>query len=170
MNKAEAKKLWFEILDKHMSKSKHKGINLAPCVEKLKMMKFTYGGEMRAKNPSGSINKAYEYGWMHFPAIMKIYAREHAHALAGELTNGDKKAAEEITKNGFADNQCGLCGRISNSKWAFVKTHTRVRLSPAEEKKIQKTKATTVCRDRSMCRKKQDKKRARIGKQMVVTA
>lgn len=168
MNKDEAKKVWLGILDEHMTTSKS-GLDLSTCVEQLERIKFTYGGEMRKSTAAGRLDKFYEYGLMHFPSLIRIYEKKHALLTADELANGDSKVAEEIAKNGFADNQCGLCGRISSSKWAFIKTHTRVRLSPDEQKKIQKNKATTVCRDRSSCRKKQEKKRAYLGKHKVVT-
>lgn len=155
MNKEQGRTLWLTIVKREMADTDD-GFRLATCREKLRRVRFTYGGEMKMTRRDGRMDKAFSYAINSFRSLVKMYVSEFATAKAIEIVE---------TVETLSDNQCGLCSRISKSPWAFTQLNAGIksRLLPNEAKKL---KGNLVCRDRSLCRKKQqkqDKQRLRIG-------
>lgn len=163
MKLEDGKKVWLGILEKHMTVSPLLRIPMTETKDKLKSIKFTYGGDMKKFRKGGTrLDKAYEYALHHFPTLLKIFDSEMGLSRVEEVVaqngnnvnndTGDDVVASANNSNG---NQCALCGRISASSWAFVKVK-KSRLTPEEKKRIT-AKDNLVCRDRSYCRKKREK-------------
>ena len=150
MNKEAGKKLWFTIIERELVSNDDGKFNLSTPIEKLKRMKFTYGGEMKKVRSTGGIDKWFEYALYHWGTLIKMFTNELAVLKAEEIV---------ATIENVSDNQCGLCNRISKSSWAFIELtdSLKSRLLPKEVEKIKTNKASLICRARSLCRKKQQK-------------
>lgn len=162
MIKEDGKKVWLGVLEEHMAASPLLRIPMTETKDKLKAIKFTYGGDMKKFRKDGTrLDKAYEYALRHFPTLLKIFENKMGLSRVEEVVvqNGNSvnnKTGDVVVNTSDSNgNQCALCGRISASSWAFVKVK-KSRLSPEEKKKIT-AKDNFVCRDRSYCRKKQEK-------------
>lgn len=158
MNKEKGKALWLTIVERELA-DKNDGFQLAGCREKLRRVRFTYGGEMKMTRKDGRMDKAFAYAINSFRSLLKMYNSEFASAKATEIVE---------TVETLSDNQCGLCGRISKSSWAFIQLNGKLksRLLPKEVEKIKANKTGLICRDRSLCRKKQkkqDRQRLHMG-------
>jgi len=163
MNKETGRELWLTIIKREMSSSTF-GLNLSTCREKLRRVKFTYGGEMKMTRRDGRMERAFAYAIGSFRSLVKMFNSEFASAKAIEIVE---------TVETLSDNQCGLCRRISKSSWAFIQLNGKLksRLLPKEVEKIKTNKAGLVCRDRSLCRKKQqkqDRQRLHMGSAAVL--
>ncbi len=150
MNKEQGRALWLTIIERELA-DKNDGFQLAGCREKLRRVRFTYGGEMKMTRKDGRMDKAFAYALNSFRSLVKMYNSEFAVAKATEIVE---------TVEALSDNQCGLCGRISKSSWAFIELNgsLKSRLLAKEVGKIKTNKSKLICRDRGLCRKKQQKR------------
>jgi len=82
LKKADGQKIWKELLNQYLNKSWY-GASLKGVKEKLRRVRFTYGGRMLETKKS-KIEKNYEYAQKHFPSLVKKFRKKR---LELELEN-----------------------------------------------------------------------------------
>ena len=93
MTTSQARALWLSILDEHFKGEWH-GVDISEVRDKLKLLRFTYGGEIK-KYRNGKNKKkmklhfAYEYASCHFPSLLKLF---------NEMKDKDLEEIEIITE------------------------------------------------------------------------
>jgi hypothetical protein len=72
LTKAQSKKLWLEVVDEFLG-PKWDNVDMTPTIEKLKRVKFTYGGEMMTETKSHKECPYYRLARWSFPSLYHIW-------------------------------------------------------------------------------------------------